>query len=389
MIDSIFVAQSGMRGHERGLNVISNNVSNLNTPGFHGSAVAFMDLLNQQPPMGGQGGWGFGGRGVDATRTMLNLTNGETQQTGRDLDVRLDGSGYFVLRDEGGELRYSRAGRLTLDDGGLYFDTEKRIPVMTRLGDGRLVPLSVKDLRPSNPKATETITLGGQLLSTDESADIPIVTVFDENGLSHNLKLNFTYQPISPTNPQASWLIKVFEGAQELGSGSVTVNGFDKSLVLSLALKDAAARNVKIDLTQVSMLGVGLNSLPTVDKVDGSPAITITGTRFDETGMLKVSYSDGETRDGPRLILAQIADTGALVSVGGALFDYRGATEVVFREAGSGLRVIGQALELSNVDLTGEFSELILMQRGYQAASQVLSTASDMMQDLMNLRGQR
>jgi flagellar hook protein FlgE len=59
----------------------------------------------------------------------------------------------------------------------------------------------------------------------------------------------------------------------------------------------------------------------------------------------------------------------------------------VLREPGDDLKVVPQSLELSNVDLTTEFSQLILMQRGYQAASQVISTANDMMQELLQMRG--
>jgi len=84
-----------------------------------------------------------------------------------------------------------------------------------------------------------------------------------------------------------------------------------------------------------------------------------------------------------------VPDTGGLVEEANALFVYQGAKPVTLRKAGNDLQVISQSLEASNVDLTTEFSTLILMQRGYQGASQVVSTANDMLQDLIDMRSGR
>ena len=69
--------------------------------------------------------------------------------------------------------------------------------------------------------------------------------------------------------------------------------------------------------------------------------------------------------------------------------EQRGATKPRYVASGVNSTLRAANLELSNVDLTGQFSDLILIQRGYQASSQVLSTASEMIQSLYDLKGRR
>src|SRR6185369_9859705 len=96
MLGSIQLAMTGMVGFQRGLATISNNVSNMNTPGFRGSGVDFSDIFIDESPEQGQPG------GLDSSRTLLDARRGQKQATGRDLDLFLDGSGYFVVKDEDG-----------------------------------------------------------------------------------------------------------------------------------------------------------------------------------------------------------------------------------------------------------------------------------------------
>jgi flagellar hook protein FlgE len=126
-----------------------------------------------------------------------------------------------------------------------------------------------------------------------------------------------------------------------------------------------------------------------VSEQDGYAPGAITGETFDEKGVLQIAYSNGQTVDGPSLALARIADTGGLLARGNSLFEYRGGQTVERRRAGDDLTVNRGSLELSNVDLTQQFGELILLQRGYQASSQVISTANDMLQELLQMRSSR
>ena len=87
MLDSIFIGMAGLGAYSKGLKVISNNVTNLNTPGFKSSQLQFADLFYQ----GSQNGEGSGryGHGVGTFGTTLNFKAGDFRSTGNDLDMAI------------------------------------------------------------------------------------------------------------------------------------------------------------------------------------------------------------------------------------------------------------------------------------------------------------
>ncbi|HEY5760119.1 MAG TPA: flagellar hook-basal body complex protein [Steroidobacter sp.] len=402
MIDSIFVALSGMRGHERALGVISNNVSNMNTPGFRGSSVNFTDVFFGSDVAGrAVGRQSSGGGGLDASRQFLNLRPSDASQTDRTLDVALEGDGFFVLQDENGETLYTRAGRFEVDNDELVALGTKR-KVMSRDDNGQLVPMSIADLRVSVAKRTARVTMQGILSSgtTDGGSGgngnhtINSLEVYDANGVKHTLRMEFRLNTDTPpAGALVDWNVTVFEDNLEIGTGLLEFIGPQPTLgssplTLTLALNGVDPVDIEFDFEGVQ---VQANTTPTmsVEQQDGYGTGTKTGESFDTEGVLRITYSNGQTVSGPKLILARIIDEGGLVEKGSALFAYRGSQPIDLREAGDDLKVRGGALELSNVDLTQQFSELILMQRGYQASSQVITTANDMLQELLQMRGGR
>src|SRR5688572_3546197 len=167
MIDSIFLGMSGMQGHQRGLSVISNNVSNMNTPGFRGSSVSFADVFIGSASNGLIGGQRALGGGLDASRTQVDFRAGERQLTGLELDLFLEGEGFFVLQEENGEIHYTRKGNFVFDDDHELVVRDQKVKVMTRNAAGQLVPISIRDLRLSPPKATTTVTFEETLSPND------------------------------------------------------------------------------------------------------------------------------------------------------------------------------------------------------------------------------
>jgi flagellar hook protein FlgE len=118
---------------------------------------------------------------------------------------------------------------------------------------------------------------------------------------------------------------------------------------------------------------------------------TLSATNFDERGNLEVTYSNGEKRKIGRLVLASFDSGGDLQSIGDGTYvtrEGRSATLSAGMEFGLG-RVSGQNLELSNVELTEQFTDLIIIQRGYQASSQMTSVANEMMQQLLSMQDRR
>ena len=141
--------------------------------------------------------------------------------------------------------------------------------------------------------------------------------------------------------------------------------------------------------SDVTGYSTGTSSTLVIKSSDGYAPGTATKISFSDVGVLTVNYSNGQVSRGGQLALAEFVSTDDLQAISGALFAQRSDTQPRYVASGVNSTLRAAYLELSNVDLTGQFSDLILIQRGYQASSQVLSTASEMIQDLYEMKSRR
>jgi flagellar basal-body rod protein FlgG len=126
MYRALSIAASGMRANQLQIDVTANNLANVSTTGFRRSRADFADLLYQnlrQPgapnAQGGQAPAGIQvGSGVRPVATVRMLAGGETHETGNELDLAVEGDGYFAVSRPNGELGYTRAGNFQLDRDG-------------------------------------------------------------------------------------------------------------------------------------------------------------------------------------------------------------------------------------------------------------------------------
>ena len=121
---------------------------------------------------------------------------------------------------------------------------------------------------------------------------------------------------------------------------------------------------------------------------DGSPIGVLTSFSIGQTGVIEGSFSNGLTRSIGQIALAKFANPGGLVDIGNS--QYRtgpnsGAALITEPLAFGTGRLIGGALELSNVDLSQEFINMILASTGYSAASRVISTTNELIDQLLIL----
>ena len=388
-----------MVAYQKGLDVISNNVSNMNTVAFRGSTVDFADVFSGSPRDDGSedGDKGLVGAGVDSSQTVLDTTVGQAQSTGRALDALIQGSGYFVVKDSMGATRYTRDGNFDLDANDNLIIQGQTTKVMGLDASGQLVPINLSSLQTNAAKPTTKVQFTGDLSSNDSTFTIPSMTVVDKLGGSHTLKLVFTLDTgAGQAASTVNWDIEAFEGAQSVGTGQLQFIGQVPSepVDITLALAGGQSTDVSLDFTGVQDQSIVTsnptsgtpNSTLAVSTQDGIASGTLSSETFDDKGVMQLTYSNGQTVAGPTLALAEIPDEHGLVELSNSLFDYQGSKPAVLRTAGDDVKIQAQSLEGSNVDLTTEFSALILMQRGYQAASEVVTTANDMLQQLIDIR---
>ncbi|WP_210479804.1 flagellar hook protein FlgE [Naasia sp. SYSU D00948] len=390
MLRSLYSGISGLRAHQTMLDVTGNNIANVNTTAFKASSVVFQDTLSQlmtgaslaTPDAGGTNPSQVG-LGVQVAGISTNLTQGSTQSTGRNTDMMISGDGYFVAQS-GGERLYTRAGsfnwdslgRLTTADGALL---QGWTAVNGEIAPGGVVgPILIPLGTVSPAKQTNLAAVSGNLPSDSaDGAEVKRdVQVYDEVGNARTLSLTFTFNA-----EDGSWDMSGTDGTDS-ATGNLTfaggIAGGDTSLTIG---------SVALDLTGVT----GFAQLKTVGIVrqDGQPAGSLQSFNISSDGTLVGSFSNGATEPLARLALATFTNPSALEKAGGS--SYRASVnsgDPVLGVAGSdGFgSLAGGALEMSNVDLSQEFTNLIVAQRGFQANARIITTSDEVLQELTNLK---
>lgn len=407
MLDSILIGLSGMEGFSRGLKVISNNVANLNTAGFKSSTMQFSDAYYQQSGTGSDQGTGEStsfGSGLATSTSVIDFHAGELQSSNNPLDTAIGGDGYYVFQDkETGERTFSRDGQFEFNKDGVLVSTSTGKVVMGYASSGAqdMTKITLDGLRSNPPKATTTVKFNGNINPTPATgttvadATLDSVVVDDALGALHTLKLDVKND--APSGPN-SWTVKVMNSdGTAVATGSINFVGgapdpAADTMTFNYTPSGGTAISIKLDFsTDVTSYANGNVSSLAVTSQDGYGAGSISATTFDGDGKLSITYSNGQTVKGGQLVLAHFDSTLGLTQVQGAQFKADDASVVHYgRPGANGLGSIeASEIEGSNVDLSGEFSNLIVMQRGYQASSNVISTANEMLQQLFDLHGSR
>lgn len=392
MLDSIYIGMSGLQGYSRGLKIIANNTANINTPGFKSSSLQFGDMFYANGDQSGtsKGTFGSSGHGLMTSGTTLNFKQGELRQTGNALDLAVDGAGMFTLKDANGKLHYTRAGQFEFNSSGVLVNRLDGSKVMGRDTSGALAEITVNGTRASNSKASTTVTFKGNVDYNSTTVNVNSVKVIDSAGGEHNLTTKLTKTSTD------NWSVDVSENGVSVGTGNIVfLNGktvlASSKVVINYAPAGMTSTPLTLDFsTDVSSFAASPN-LTTLafNTQDGFSAGNLTGASFDANGVLVMTYSNGQTSKGNRLALGRFDTTDAVQAVGGNQFDSTDPTAWHSGSAGeNGFGSVKSGMvEISNVDLSQEFSDLVIMQRGYQASSQIITTANEMLQELFAMKG--
>ena len=390
MLRSLFSGISGLRAHQTMLDVTGNNIANVNTTGFKASQTQFQDTLSQVLTNAGAAQDGVGGTnpaqvglGVRVAGITTNFQQGAAQLTNRSTDMMISGDGFFVVR-KGMEQLYTRAGAFDFDatgqlvtpDGGLVqgwaADGAGNIDT-----NGTLVDLRLPIATLMGAAATSSATFEGNLPSeaavgTTLNRD---VDVYAADGTVSTLALAFT-------RTGAGWNVSGAIGATN-ATGAMTFNA-DGTQATGGTLTVGA---VTVDLSTIT----GFAGLDTVEAStqNGRAAGTLQSFTINADGTLLGSFSNGLKQALGRVALSTFTNPAGMEKAGGSLYRTTvNSGDAQIGAAGTGGRgdLTGGALEMSNVDLSAEFTNLIIAQRGFQANSRVITTSDELLQELVNLK---
>jgi len=392
MFGSIYIGLSGLAAYSRGLQQISNNVANLNSQGFKGSTVSFENVLGASSRS--RGGYGdTAGNGVRTAASRLDFAQGELRQTDRDLDLAIQGNGLMMLR-RGSDVAYTRTGSFELDKDGYIVVTGTDWRLTTLDANGLPQSLSVDVSRTSPPKATTKVAFSDNLSS---SATNPVtvgsIAVYDAMGTKHVWQAKFAKDVSDDALPD-SWTVTVTDDKDAtIGTDTLKFSGgvIDPSTT-TLTFTDAATSTaVAFDFSSgVTSFSGGEVSTLRAASSDGYGTGTFVSLAVNDQGQVEISYSNEQKQQLGTVAIADFRDPSLLTQQPGGLFTVPDTAQRDLLASGDDRvgKVLSRRLEASNVDLTLEFSELILVQRGFQASSQIISVTNDMIQQLFGIRGQ-
>ncbi|WP_321945820.1 flagellar hook-basal body complex protein [Paraburkholderia sp. J10-1] len=395
MLNSIYIGMSGLTAYSKGLQTISNNVANMNTPGFKGSTPRFEDTYYGQQFAGSTPGTPASmqfGSGVQYGYASLNMAQGDLRSSSGQLDLAIQGNGFLTLLD-GDATRYVRTGQFTIGQDGFIEDKVTGLRLAALTDSGKTVPVSMTGLQSSAPKATTAVTFSDNLSTGSTDFSIPDIDVYDANGGKHTLKVAF--EPDSDVIP-GRWKVTVTdenglpvtEGPFQF-NGGIPEPGAD-TVDFTLTSTSAPPLSLKLDFSNVTSFSAGSSSTMRVASKDGYAFGTVTSMSVNADGKIEIAYSNGQKALTDVVAIASFRNPGLLTQAGNGIFDASTAGPpnwCISDHDGAGTLVSGST-ESSNVDLSSEFGQLILIQRGFQASSQVVSTANEMIMQLFQMRGQ-
>ena len=411
MIGSLFAGISGLNANATAMTVIGDNIANVNTTAFKSNRSSFANVLSQS--LGGSTGNDIG-RGVEFWGTSPLWTQGSLENTGSATDLAINGKGFFIVNDPSGSSFYTRAGQFYLDENGGMVNPDNYVvqgyEIDTNGNLGNLTDISIPGDVVSPPSGTANFTFDinldagaatGATYTTSQS-------VYDSLGNAIPLSLTFSKEAaartwtVAATAPSTTAPITFTPTAGVAAptasfvfdtSGNLTSPSTDLALDMTMT-NGAANLQINWDLIDASgglgdITGYSSPSNTTFQTQDGFSSGVLRSISVDESGVVAVSYSNGELIPMFQVAMADFPAYEGLTKLGANLYaESTNSGQPLPGVAGDGRlgSITPMAIEMSNVDLAQEFVKMITTQRAFQANSRVITTSDEILNELINLK---
>lgn len=448
MMRSMYSAVSGLKNHQTRMDVIGNNIANVNTAGYKKSRVVFKDTLYQSirgasRPTDARGGTNPMGVGLGMTLASIDQihTPSPTTVTNKLTDMAVDGNGYFMVNN-GGERFYTRAGNFDFDKVGNLVMTSNGYYVQGWMADkdgrinttGEAQRIDISGYKTVEPNQTTSMQFSGNLNSElsavafgptdtqypgEEESVITSKEIYDSLGNRQTLYFRFfKYQeddtPKWACDISLDPLFEGQEGYQDSDFSAYDITAEDEieessllrvynleftgkggfssaasTITLGIDRSEAGAEDMEVSIDFKDLTQFSTKSTAWVQYQDGYTMGNLTSYSVGSDGTIFGVYDNGESRNLARVAIANFENPAGLLQKGSNLYqesNNSGDPRVgAPGEQGMGAIIPG-SLEMSNVDLSEEFTDMIVTQRGFQANSRIITTSDEMLQELVNLK---
>ena len=429
MIRTLGSGVSGLNNHQVRMDVIGNNIANVNTIAFKKGRVTFNEVLGQEyssvgrTPSPNPTNPSYIGLGVHVGSIDQAWVQGRLETTNVPTDFAISGDGFFiahafdqVLLTRAGNFTVNRDNLLTTSSGapvqGFVIDQETGIPDLTNTQD-----ISIDRTTTAPPVATTSMTLNGNLSAalSDNGGVNPdnhemSGFVYDQQGTQHLVTFDFVKTSADGADPDVYQVTVTgdpntnpFGGVPTVFTAEFGTDGRlqsidgvgvdDAAFALPTLNWDPTVVNitgsdvVELDITGITQFGE--NNTIAVDDQNGRPSGSLTGFRVSNQGILQLTFDSGLTLDTFQLAIARVRNPNGLDQFGENVYGANSISgEATIGRAGNEINatIISGNLEMSNVDLATEFSDMIITQRGFQANARVIRVADELLTETVNLK---
>ncbi len=428
------IALSGLQAATTDLQVTGHNIANSSTNGFKESRAEFADIYaNSVQDVSNTAA----GRGVRVTRVAQQFSQGNIDFTSSNLDLAINGEGFFVLEDASGNVSYTRAGAYHADRDGYVVDhAGNMLQVFEPDGTGGYNTGSTADLQlpllSGTPSATTAVTASLNLDPTSVATaattafdptnaatydNATSTTVYDSLGVAHTMTMYYresttdnswlvwttvldtdgtTVLPLTPTTGSttaapasvgypAAVVNFGTDGVLTAGSGSIDATG--NLAYNAQAITGANNLSLSFDYGDTTQYGssFAVNNLTQ----DGYAPGRLSGVDIDNSGVVFARYTNGQSDALGMVALAKFNNQQGLRQLGDTSWaeTYDSGDVQMGAPGTSSLGLIQSGgLENSNVDISEQLVNLITAQRNFQANAQVITTADTITQTIINIR---
>jgi flagellar hook protein FlgE len=404
------IALSGLQANSVALNTIGNNLANLNTTAFKGQTTAFEDLFYQQIGQSGSGDAIQLGAGTRVSGTSTNFTEGTIlpDSNSNSADMALAGNGFFVVQ-QGGVQSLTRAGNFQLSSSGNLITQDGQQVMGYAAVNGvvnqnsSLTPITIPVGLNEGAQATQNFSVTTNLNSNatvGTSFSTP-VQIFDSLGQSHQATVSYTktatntwsYSVALPAGdatgvPSNNTGTLTFDTSGNLVSPAGSVNNITFPTLADGASDLSFNWNLNNSSGKPTISQLAAASSNTANSQDGFTSGVYQSFVVDSSGVITAQFSNGRTSTVGQLAVATVANTAGLTASGGNNFNTTAASGLAtVGVAGAGGRgtLNDGALEQSNVNISTEFSNLIVAQRAFEANSKTVTTFDTISQDVLSM----
>ena len=417
MTQAFYTGISGLKASSSGIDIIADNLANVDTIGFKGNAYEFSSMFQKMinTDSGTTSVDSGVGIGVGLQATPMIEKSGSLLLSERSTDIALLGDGWFGMQGEG-EPIYTRDGTFSFDakddlvsiDGfhvlGTLGNNISEDNILTEtlstvdLGDiGAQEKLRFPKTLSFPPVPTTNASFSGNLGTLNEVRAMS-ATIVDPQSNINNLRLEFT-KAENQIDPETQWNVtattKSLDGNTIYDTQTGTVNFDNSGAIVSTTLTsiDNNGSTVNIDLGAGFIGLTSISSIPvtTSSSSDGTIGGDLQGYDINKNGDVIATFTNGIQSGVGKIAVYHFQNDQGLARLTGTRFQQTANSgEAIFYKNPEGKNIIGTditnfKLEGSNIEMSYGLTELIVLQRSYDANSKSISTADQMMQKALSM----